>query len=110
MKQWRLLLAGSCFAALAWTGSVARAQNDPALNEPGVLYLQGNVPEKVTVVVKAATTIYSQRNFQTALGAFYPGQTVEVVGSSPEGYILKGSFRNNTISGWVRPEDLPTGF
>ena len=68
------------------------------------------MPEKVTVVVKAQTTVFTQRNFQTVAGFLDPGQTVEILGSAPDGYILRGSYRNNTITGWIRPQDLPTGF
>ena len=28
---------------------------------------------------------------------------------SPEGYLLKANYRNNTITGWIKPEDLPSG-
>jgi hypothetical protein len=107
VKQFLLLLGWGCL--LVW-GAAARAQTDPALQEPGVLYLQGNVPEKVTALVKAPTTVYTQRNFQIVAGAFYPGQTIEIVGSSADGFIVKGQFRNNTVTGWIRPQDLPTGF
>ena len=44
-----------------------------------------------------------------ALAALYPGQKVELIGMSPEGWLLKTNYRNNTITGWIRPEDLPSG-
>jgi hypothetical protein len=96
---------------LAWAGSFALwGQSDLSLDEPGVLYLPGNVPEKVTAVIKAPTTVFAQRNFQTVAGYLGPGQTVEILGVAPDGYILRGSYRNNTITGWIHPQDLPTGF
>jgi hypothetical protein len=105
VKQFLLL------GVLAFAGSLALwGQDDPSLKESGVLYLPGNVPEKVTVVVKAPTTVFAQRNFQTVTGYLSPGQTVEIIGAAPDGYILRGSYRNNTLTGWIHPEDLPTGF
>jgi hypothetical protein len=96
---------------LAFAGNCALwGQSDLSLREPDVLYLPGNVPEKVTVVVKATTTVFTQRNFQTVAGFLDPGQTVEILGSAPDGYLLRGTYRNNTITGWIRPQDLPTGF
>jgi hypothetical protein len=96
---------------LALAGTFALwGQSDLSLREPGVLYLPGNVPEKITVVVRAMTTVFTQRNFQTVAGFLDPGQTVEILGSAPDGYLLRGSYRNNTITGWIRPQDLPTGF
>jgi hypothetical protein len=96
---------------LALTGTFAlRAQSDLALDEPGVLSLPGNVPEAVTAVIKAPTTVFTQRNFQTVAGYLAPGQTVEILGVANDGYILRGSYRNNTITGWIHPQDLPTGF
>ena len=56
-----------------------------------------------------ATTVYLRRDFQTALAALYAGQKVELIGMSPEGYLLKTNYRNNTITGWIKPEDLPSG-
>ncbi len=85
-------------------------QSDLSLDEPGVLYLPGNVPVKVTAVMKAMTAVFTQRNFQTVAGYLGPGQTVEILGVAPDGYILRGSYRNNTITGWIHPQDLPTGF
>ena len=81
----------------------------PELKEQGVLYLEGNVPDKVTATFKVPTTVYLHRDFQIVLAAFNPGQAVELIGASPEGYLLRGSYRNNTIVGWIHPEDLPSG-
>lgn len=99
------------FLLVAWGGLAlpALAETDPALREEGVLYLEGNLPEKVTATVKAPTTLYLRRNFQMVLAVLNPGQSVEIVGSSPEGYLLKGTARNNTVVGWVHPKDLPAG-
>jgi hypothetical protein len=105
VKRLVSFLAWGCLAMLA-----ARGQTDPALREEGVLYLEGNVPGKVMATVKAPTTLYLRRDFQMVLAVLNPGQSVEVVGSSAEGYLLKGTARNNTVEGWVHPEDLPTGF
>ena len=87
----------------------APAQFDPALREDGVLYFDGNLPNKVTTTLKSSITVYLHRDFQMALAALYPGQSVELIGMSPEGYLLKTNYRNNTTIGWIRPEDLPSG-
>jgi hypothetical protein len=94
--------------ALALSMSVLPAQVDPALQEQGVLYFDGNVP-KITATLHTGTTVYLHRDFQTALAALYSGQKVELIGMSPEGYLLKSQYQNNTITGWIRPEDLPSG-
>jgi hypothetical protein len=93
--------------ACAMTG--ARAQTDPALLEQGVLYFDGNLPDKVIATIHTGTTVYLRRDFQTALAALYAGQKIELIGMSPEGYLLKANYRNNTITGWIKPEDLPSG-
>ena len=87
----------------------APAQIAPELQEQGVLYFYGNLPDKVTATVHTNTTVYLHRDFQMALAALYTGQKVELIGMSPEGYLLKTSYRNNTIIGWIRHEDLPSG-
>jgi hypothetical protein len=114
VSGWSCLLVLLCAGSGAWAqddvGRTDPMQTDPALQEPGVLYLAGNVPVKVTAVVKAPTTVYSQRNFQVVAAVFDPGQTIEILGASSDGYIVKGTFRNNTATGWIRPQDLPTGF
>ena len=97
----------ACLFLLAIT---AHGQTDPALREQGVFYLEGNVPDKVTTVIRATTNLYLRRDFQMVLAVLSPGQTVEMVGSSPEGYLVKGTYRNNTVVGWIHPQDLPTGF
>jgi hypothetical protein len=99
----------SCALLLALSIVSAPAQIAPELQEQGVLYFDGNLPNKVTAALHAATTVYLHRDFQMALAALYPGQKVELIGMSPEGYLLKTNYRNNTITGWIRPEDLPTG-
>ena len=82
---------------------------DPALRENGVLYFDGNLPAKVTATLGNVTTLYLRRDFQMALAALYPGQKVELIGMSPEGYLLKTTYRNNTVTGWIQPNDLPSG-
>jgi hypothetical protein len=98
------------FLAFVAFCAVARADIDPALQEPGVLYLQGNVPDKVMATIKAPTSLYSEHNFQMVLAVLNPGQKVEILGSSPDGYLIKGMARGNSVSGWIHPQDLPTGF
>ena len=87
----------------------APAQIDPALQEQGVLYFDGNLPDPVTATAHTAITVYLRRDFQTALGAVYTGQALELLGMSPDGFLVKTKYRNNTITGWIRPGDLPTG-
>jgi hypothetical protein len=104
-----LPLAWSCALLLALSTLDARAQLDPALREEGVLYFDGNLPNKVMATIHTGTTVYLRRDFQTALAALYTGQKVELIGMSPDGYLLKTTYRNNTVTGWIRPEDLPSG-
>jgi hypothetical protein len=99
----------SCALLLTLTIANASAQIDPALREDGVLYFDGNLPNKVTATLHTGTTLYLRRDFQMALAALYAGQKIELIGMSPEGYLLKTSYRNNTVSGWIKPEDLPSG-
>ena len=87
----------------------APAQIDPALREDGVLYFEGNLPDKVTATVQTQSILYLHRDFRLALAALYPGQKIEVIGMSHEGYLLKLNYRNNTTIGWIRPADLPAG-
>lgn len=89
--------------------SGARAQIDPEMRESGVIYFEDCLPKKVTAQVKAPLTVFSRRDFQMAVAFLGPGQPVEVLGMSPEGYFLKVNYRNNTVMGWIRPEDLPSG-
>ena len=98
-----------CALLLAFSLTAAPAQIAPELQEQGVLYFDGNLPDKVTATLHTATTVYLRRDFQMALAALYAGQKVELIGMSPEGYLLKTNYRNNTITGWIRPEDLPSG-
>jgi hypothetical protein len=98
-----------CALLLAFSISWAPAQIAPELQEQGVLYLDGNLPDSVTASIKVATTVYLHRDFQMVIASFGPGQQVELIGVSPEGYLIKGNYRNNTVVGWIRPEDLPAG-
>jgi hypothetical protein len=93
--------------ALSTLGAVADL--DPALREDGVLYFEGNLPDKVTATIHTVTTVYMHRDFQSPLAALYSGQKIELIGMSPEGYLVQTNYRNNTISGWIRPADLPSG-
>ena len=95
--------------ALALSISCVQAQIPSELREQGVLYFEGNLPDKVTTTLNAATTVYLHRDFQMVLASLGQGQEIELIGMSPEGYLLKTNYRNNTITGWIRPEDLPTG-
>jgi hypothetical protein len=99
----------SCALLLFFSLVGAPAQIAPELREQGVLYFDGNLPDKVTATLHTATTVYLHRDFQMALAALYPDQKVELIGMSPEGYLLKTNYRNNTITGWIRPDDLPSG-
>jgi len=94
---------------MALSLSRVSADIDPALREEGVLYFEGNLPDKITVTLHTGTTVYLRRDFQMALAALYSGQKIELIGMSPEGYLLKANYRNNTITGWIKPEDLPSG-
>jgi hypothetical protein len=87
----------------------APAQIAPELQEQGVLYFNGNLPNKITATLHTATTVYLHRDFRLALAALYPGQKIELIGMSPEGYLLKADNRSNTLIGWIRPQDLPSG-
>ena len=99
----------SCAFLMALAIDVAPAQIAPELREQGVLYFEGNVPEKITGTLQNSATVYLHRDFGTALAALYGGQNVEIVGMSREGYLIKTNYRNNTLLGWIRPADLPPG-
>ncbi|MCE0521498.1 MAG: hypothetical protein LV480_01135 [Methylacidiphilales bacterium] len=99
----------SCALLLAFSLVGASAQIAPELREEGVLYFDGNLPDKITTTLRATTTVYLHRDFQMALASLYPGQKIELIGMAPEGYLLKANYRNNTVTGWIRPADLPTG-
>ena len=107
MKRPLLLITCALLLALSATG--ARADLDPALREQGVLYFEGNLPDKVTATIHTTTTLYLHRDFQTPLAALYDGQKVELIGMAPEGYLLTMNYRNNTTTGWIKPGDLPSG-
>jgi len=87
----------------------ARADLDPALREQGVLYFEGNLPEKLVATIHTTTTLYLHRDYQMPLAALYDGQKVELIGMAPEGYLLTTTLRNNTTTGWIKPNDLPSG-
>ncbi len=109
MKGKLLPVLWICALSLALSSLGARANLDPALREDGVLYFDGNLPDKVMATLHTGTTVYLHRDFQMALAALYSGQKIELIGMSPEGYLLKANYRNNTITGWIKPEDLPSG-
>jgi hypothetical protein len=88
---------------------LARADGDLDLREDGVLYFEDNLPGKITATLHAPTTIFLRRDFQSPLAGLDPGDKIELVGMSPEGFLVKGTYRNNTVSGWIRTEDLPPG-
>ena len=94
---------------LAFSSILAVADTAPELREDGVLYFEGNLPEKVVATLHTATTLYLRRDFQMALAALYPGQKIELIGMAPDGYLLKATYRNNTVTGWIKPDDLPSG-
>jgi len=98
-----------CTLILAFSIASVHAQIPSELREQGVLYFEDNLPDKITTTFKVPTTVYMHRDFQMVLASFGQGQEVELIGMSPEGYLLKGNYRNNTVTGWIRPEDLPTG-
>jgi hypothetical protein len=98
-----------CALALAGSFLNLRADIAPELREEGILYFDQNLPGRIFATVHSNTTIYIRRNFQTALGAAYPGQKIELLGMAPDGYLVKTQYRNNTITGWLQPQDLPSG-
>jgi hypothetical protein len=104
-----IFIAWGCAALVLVSPVAAWAQIAPELREDGVLYFEGNLPDKVTATLQSSATVYSHRDFQTALAALYAGQQVEILGMSPEGYLVKANYRNNTLMGWIRPGDLPPG-
>ena len=108
MKGFFLPVTWSC-ALLLVALAGASAQVAPELREQDVLYFEGNLPEKVSATLHTATTVYLHRDFQMALAALYPDQKIELIGMSSDGYLLKTTYRNNTITGWIRPGDLPPG-
>lgn len=107
MKRPHLLILWALL--LLFTAAGARADLDPALREQGVLYFEGNLPEKVVATIHATTTLYLHRDFQLPLAALYNGQKVELIGMAQEGYLLTTTVRNNTTTGWIKPNDLPSG-
>jgi hypothetical protein len=59
--------------------------------------------------VTGPTTLYLRRDFATPLALIVPGQRIEIVGMSPEGFLVKGDYRNNSVTGWIMPAQLPSG-
>lgn len=100
----RFLLA---LCALFLFLNVARADIDPALREEGVLYFEDDLPKPIIATIRTPTTIYLRRDFQTALAQVGPGAKIELIGMSPAGYLVKGEYRNNSVTGWILPSDLP---
>jgi hypothetical protein len=88
---------------------MAPAQIAPELREPGVLYFEDNLPDKISATLQNQATVYLHHDFQTALAGLYAGQNVEIIGMNRDGYLLKTNYRNNTLIGWIRPGDLPPG-
>lgn len=86
-----------------------RADIAPELREDGVLYFEDNLPGRIFATVHASLTIYAHRDFQTAVAQIYPDQKIELLGMANEGYLVKTTYRNNTVTGWIHPEDLPSG-
>jgi hypothetical protein len=99
------------FAACAFLLAVglARADLDPALREDGVLYFSDSLPTVIVADVKTPTTVYLGRDFASPLALILPGQRLEVLGMSAEGYLVKGDYRNNAVTGWITPAQLPPG-
>jgi hypothetical protein len=102
----RLILA-ACAMLLALTA--VRADIDPSMREDGVLYFEDNSPNRIFAPVKKPTTIYLRRDFQDALALLVPGQSLELIGVAPEGFIVKGIYRNNAVTGWITTAELPPG-
>ncbi len=107
MKRPHLLALTALFLALG--AASLRADLDPALREQGVLYFDGNLPDKVIATIQKTTTLYLHRDYQMPLAALYEGQKVEIIGMAPEGYLLTADVRNNTTTGWIKPDALPPG-
>ncbi len=101
------LLFAACVLLLA--PILTRADMDPALREDGVLYFSDSLPNVLVAEVKKPTTVYLGRDFGSALALILPGQRLEILGMSPEGYLVKGDYRNNAVTGWITPAQLPPG-
>lgn len=99
------LIAALCVFALV-IGS-ARADVDPALREGGVSYYADNLPSRVIGTVKTPATVYLHRDFGMPLASLFAGQKIEIVGTAREGYLITCTYRNNSVTGWIMPSDLP---
>ena len=89
--------------------ALARADLDPALREDGVLYFSDSLPTVIVAEVKTPITIYLGRDFASPLALIVPGQKLEILGVSREGFLVKGDYRNNAVTGWITPAQLPPG-
>jgi hypothetical protein len=87
----------------------ARADIDPGLREDGVLYFEDSLPNVIVADVKTPTTVYLGRDFASPLALIVPGQRLEILGMSAEGFLVKGDYRNNAVTGWITPAQLPPG-
>jgi hypothetical protein len=106
VKRVRPLLVA---CALLLVLPAARADLDPALREDGVLYFEDNLPDPIVAQVQAPTTLYLHRDFASALALIVPGQKIEIIGVSKEGFLVKGDYRNNAVTGWITAAQLPPG-
>lgn len=101
------VISAACAFLLAL--GLARADIDPALREEGVLYFSDSLPTVIVAEVKTPTTVYLGRDFVSPLALIVPGQRLEILGMSAEGYLVKGDYRNNAVTGWITPAQLPPG-
>jgi hypothetical protein len=86
-----------------------RADTDPALREDGVIYFEDSLPDRIVAPVTTPTTLYLRRDFATPLALIVPGQSLEIIGMGPEGFLVKGDYRNNAVTGWITRAQLPPG-
>lgn len=77
-----------------------------ALREPGVLYLDENLPEKLEVKLEHPIHVYFDRGFETPAAAFAAGQLVRLVGVIGSSYLVSGQYRGNKFEGWVKVADF----
>jgi hypothetical protein len=103
----RLVKVLIALVALALAASSIRADVDPALREDGVLYYADNLPNRIIATVKVPTTVFLRRDFSSPLASVFAGQKIEIVGAAPEGYLITCVYRNNSVSGWITPDNLP---
>ena len=103
----RVLLALCALLSLssAWRGPTSI----PPCARTAFFISRTTCPSRSIATIKTPTTIYLRRDFQSALALMGPGATIELIGMSPEGYLVKGDYRNNSVTGWILPADLPPG-